>query len=163
MQDTIAVVTAAGLAAYVWLTIAGAPIAAAIGYSRRTGRGGGWSGAWPAALANTVFVSAIPAAALVLLMLAAPDASRALLTGPELFLGLKIGGILWAGRAAAFGIPHVSPQRETAIATAAAALRNPDAAALAMFERKYQQHMLRVEPTQRYSRNPLTPAGRQRA
>ena len=154
MNGSIAIVIIAGCAAYGWLTLAGPPIASAIMSTIRRGHRKGWPAAWPTALGSALLVTVIPAAAVVLVMPAAPDVSRTVLQAPELLLGLKIGGILWLARAGVFGLPRLPPKYELSIVLAAAALWTLDPAARKALERKYRRHMLRSDPAQELAEPP---------
>lgn len=94
----IAIVTVAGSAVYLWLTLVGAPALAAINATTSHA----WTGAWLAVITSALLITIVPAAAIVLATLVAPAAAQFVLAGPELLRGLQIGTVVWATRAAVF-------------------------------------------------------------
>jgi hypothetical protein len=141
----IATVTIAGCAVYLFLTLIGAPAMRAL----EATTSGAWRGAWLAVVTSALLITIIPAAAIVLAMLAAPAAAQFVLAGPELWRGLQIGAAVWTTRTALVGIPRFAVDHEIAIVSAAGALRGLTPAGRAVLEQQYRQHLFRVPPTHR--------------
>lgn len=142
----IVIVTIAGSAIYVWLTLVAAPIATAV--RSATIHATSASAAWRVAVGSVLLITTIAAAALVLAILAVPTVAQFVLEGPEVLRGLQFGSILWAARSAVLGLPSIAPEREIAIASAAAALGGLDATARASLEHQYRSRMLDAAPLQ---------------
>lgn len=154
----IAIIVAAGSAAYIWLTLVGAPMAMAIKLMVQPSPAYSRSRLWAIAMGSALLVTVIGAAAFFLATLAAPAAVQLLIGRPELLLGLQIGAVLWAARSGALGRPRLAPERELALALAAVRLAISDPSARARIEEQFESYWRRVEPAPRYRKSRLRTA-----
>ena len=145
MIAAIAIVALTGGGTYTWLTAVTLPVWQGMKASLHAWWGDGWRGAFPLAVGVGALVTAVPAAATMLLTMSAPALVLYMLNSPFLQLGVVSGAALWCVRASVAGVPRLPEDLEIALALAVVALEHPDAATLSSVERRYLHYMFPEE------------------
>jgi hypothetical protein len=141
----IVIVALTGGTIYTWLTAVTLPVLTGLKASLQAWWGDGWRGAFPLAVGIGTLVTAVPAAAAMLLTISDPPLVLYALNSPFLQFGAVSGAALWFLRAAVAGVPRLPEDIEIELALAVVALEHTDPGTLSSVEQRYHHYMLTGE------------------